>query len=894
MCQTQADGGKRCYAHTRPRYEALVQAMDAKATGPFGADSARKKGRDSFKVSTDLGDENALNVVANHASTANGAKQVAQDIERYSGANDPKTAAFLKSGLKRGTERAEAFKEANAIIRKERAKREGHRGGGAGTGSVEVLKPSRGTTAENNCVAVHPSIGTYWKAEDNDGIGPEQCRPGSNGQLNWRCGECQRLVSKHNFRVNSLTSTLRDGRIPVCDACDPRRKARFERTQQELAALTDVLGDDPDAFNALPAALQYNLMSHMGLLRGNDDSMNRNIAMSIVHGDLTLKDVVLANDLKDVDAQIRDHGDDDADLSDVSNVDVPDDAATPTSAKVDQILACTGVLDLVDETSDLATNVRRSTNEGLWERAYDAEERGESLDEYVAFLDSRRGYNAQADAALDRFKTELEAVRATDLPEGYQASRTTAEGTTITIDPSLAQRRFAALVEDKRRFMNWSGTGAGKTLSATLALQSSGARESIVVCPKAVIGQWEAEFRGGFPDNTEVRIGLPVAGEQLDPPPPGVNRVWVTNYDQFQGDPDELKKRINPLANRLDAIVYDELHMAKATDEASISNRRKALQDFTDRAGRANPDLIVVGASATPVVNNLEEAKSLLRLVEGPGSKAFPTKPTMKNAATAFTRISAAGVRHLPRYETTLTRSESTVDITANIDRVQARINTMVKESRGDRATPAMMERALLPEKLPTIVAKVQAHKASNSGPTVVYTEYTSGVVGPMRTALEREGLRVGTYTGNESDAERKASLQAFNRGELDVLIGSKPIATGVDGLQHTSSNMIVASAAWTAALDDQLVGRLQRRGQQRNVNVDYVLTEAKAGTLRWSWCKDNRIKRIHFKRDIANAAVDGILPDGTFESNEQGADRAMKALKDLTSSMARNSVSAA
>lgn len=861
--------------------------MDDGNNNVFTASLNRKKARSKFDATTD--GENAANVVMNHASTPAGAREVDADIARYKTANDNATVMFLTNALRVGKNRAEANKEAVAAIRKERAKREGHRGGGAGTGSVETLKPSVGLTDSNNCLAVYPDIGRYWRAEDNDGIGPEQVRPGSNGRLRFRCGECQALVDRVNMRVNMLTkSTLDNKRVPVCDACNPRREARFGETQNELRNLSEALGDDPDAFNALSPALQYSVMQQMGLLKGGPESMSRNIGMSIVHGDLTLKDAVMARNLGVIEGRVRDDLDDDGALANV-DIDLSDspETSTSTAAKVDQVLASTGALTLIDEETELANSIMRENNDALWEQAYINHD---DLDAYVADLNSRRGTSAHADAAIDRFTRELEAVRNADLPEGYNAERVGEDGQIRNLEPSLAQRRFAAIVEDRRKYMNWSGTGAGKTLSSTLAVQGSGARETLVVCPKPVIEQWEAEFSNGFPNNTEVIIGLPDAANPLPPPGPGINRVYVTNYDKFSGDQKELQARLEPFAQRVDAIVFDEIHMAKASDEATTSRRRNTLLNFRDQAGEANPNLVVIGASATPVVNNLEEAASTLRLVEGPESAKFATKPTIKNAVAAHQRLAGAGIRHKPTYDTTLTQTDDTVDITHRVHAVQANVQALKKASKTGTVTPAMMERALLPEKLPKIVEKVKASRT----PSIVYTHYTAGMVNPIRTALENEGLRVGTYTGNDSAADQKENLRKFRNGELDVLIGSKPISTGVDGLQHVSNNLVVASMPWTDADATQLTGRLNRRGQSRNVDVSYILTEAKVGNMRWSWCKDNRQKRLKFKRDMANAAVDGVLPEGTLDDKNAGVDKALSALGSLAAASARQAAKAA
>lgn len=889
MCESQSEGGKRCAAHTRPVYEAALTTMGDRATNP---DLYNQMYRDRWEATTEATE--IFDAVAEHASTPQGDKEVAAKIEelRRIDGKINKFALMMIRARRRGEELAEERKEIKAAIKKERERilRSANRSSGELTRSTKA-------TEDWNLQAVFPGVAAMWDTEKNNGILPTEVTPNVNKDI-WLV--CQQ---GHTFsgRGNNIVAPIRNGKrfYPLCPECEGRKPRQFAVAKEELASLTDALSGDPDAFNALSPALQYSLLSKMGFLRGGEDSMNRSIGMSIVHGDLTLKDVVTANELSDIDGRVRDNLDDEEALATLADLEINDTDTTTntgprtTEDQIDQVLASTGVLSLIDEDSELALNIARENNEALWAQAYKVDD----LDNFVAFLNNKRGKTEARDATINRFLTELEATRNLPLPDGYATHRLDKYGNPVVMDPTLAQRRFAAMVEDRRRVMNWSGTGAGKTLSASLAVQTTGARETLVVCPNAVIEEWTTEFKNGFPDNVEIREGLPKPGETLPDLPDGVNRVWVVNYEKFQsGDDPNLAAKINPLADRVDAIVFDEIHNAKVRDAASASQRRGALERFTDRAGRANPDLVVIGASATPVVNNLEEAASVLRLVEGPDSKKFPTAPTIKNAAAAHHRLAAAGVRHMPDYPTELKRDNVTVDITDNIHKVQARIDVLKRNSnsKSTGVTEAMMERALLPEKIPTLINQVQANKDKGQGPTIVYTDYTTGMVNPMRDALTNAGLRVGTYIGNESATDRAQTLRDFRDGKYDALIGSRPIATGVDGLQHTANNMIVVSMSNTAAADDQLVGRLQRRGQQRDVNVSYILTEAKVGEARWSWCKDHRQKRIHFKRGIANAAVDGVLPDGALESREKGAEKALDALKSLTEALTRSNTTTA
>ena len=71
------------------------------------------------------------------------------------------------------------------------------------------------------------------------------------------------------------------------------------------------------------------------------------------------------------------------------------------------------------------------------------------------------------------------------------------------------------------------------------------------------------------------------------------------------------------------------------------------------------------------------------------------------------------------------------------------------------------------------------------------------------------DGWKVGFYTGDD-----KTGLEGFLNGDIDVLIGSSAIGTGVDGLQQVCNRLIVNVLPWTAAEFEQLKGRIYRQGQ--------------------------------------------------------------------------------
>src|ERR1044071_947530 len=97
----------------------------------------------------------------------------------------------------------------------------------------------------------------------------------------------------------------------------------------------------------------------------------------------------------------------------------------------------------------------------------------------------------------DRFLTEFIEAEALQLPAGY-SFRPGGVDTPI-VPPNLMQRRVAVSVRVQRRFGNWSGMGAGKTLSAILSTRVVDAGLTMICCPNAVVGNWATEITNAFP-----------------------------------------------------------------------------------------------------------------------------------------------------------------------------------------------------------------------------------------------------------------------------------------------------------------------------------------------------------------------------------------------------------
>jgi hypothetical protein len=129
---------------------------------------------------------------------------------------------------------------------------------------------------------------------------------------------------------------------------------------------------------------------------------------------------------------------------------------------------------------------------------------------------------------------------------------------------------------------------------------------------------------------------------------------------------------------------------------------------------KKNKNVKALGLSATPVVNNLMEGRSLLELITGKIYDDVSTKPTIPNAVTLYEKLSLVSIRELPKYD---------VDIdTKPIDvKTQIPPNDIISLNELKR-NPLTIERFLSDAKIPEIIRHIEDQ-------TIIYTEYVTDII---------------------------------------------------------------------------------------------------------------------------------------------------------------------
>lgn len=674
-------------------------------------------------------------------------------------------------------------------------------------------------TAFYNLATERPAVAERWDARHNED-GPEAVMPGSTQVRVFLCSRCP-LSFRH--QVGTMTADT------VC----PRHTVGW--TRESVAGLLRAIVDD------IPALAPFELWLLFHAL-GADANRNVDLMAKLSPGSLDLEKVrAFAAGDRDAEAAYRDGRLADFCASDAyedESEDEPGPAMLPATPSVEEILdAAENVCGLLERHDvELIETFLASAVEKLLRKACT-----ESPAAVAPKLCGVTGRFRSEIAA--RTRAVIEDAQSLELPSDYTFRNEKGEH----ITPSLMQRLVATRVRDQRRYGNWSGTGAGKTLSAIIASRILGPKATtIVVCPNNVISGFVKELLAGFPENTAVCLRT-FTPDWEDPDlgtADAAYRYLIVNFDRFQAPDAEDEVRTLAAAG-FDFAIVDEGHQAKQRFEEHVSTRRRRITDFLAIAAAANEKLAVLVMTATPVINNLFEGRALIEMVTGLEHADLGGRATVGNCVALHAALLRYGFRHEFENPTRLEVRRVAVD---------------ASEVRPDLLA---LGRGASPLPVEAVLTKVRAEKiAELARPgTVVYTHYVDGVVSTIYYALQRAGLSAGLFTGGS-----KAGLDPFLAGEIDVLILTGAGATGLDGLQSRSNHLVINCLPWTAAERVQLFGRVHRQRQRAKVvHIDVIAAELPIyeGDLlvdTWSY-DDDKWSRLESKQMLADAAVDGRLP---------------------------------
>jgi non-specific serine/threonine protein kinase len=127
--------------------------------------------------------------------------------------------------------------------------------------------------------------------------------------------------------------------------------------------------------------------------------------------------------------------------------------------------------------------------------------------------------------------------------------------------------------------------------------------------------------------------------------------------------------------------------------------------------------------------------------------------------------------------------------------------------------------------------------------PVVLYSEFKQ-LLTLFEERLKKANIPYAKITGDVKQTDRDAAVGAFQRGDVDVFLGT--IKAGGEGIDlFRSSCIIFLSRDWSPAKNQQAEDRLDRMGQENIVDVIDIYVEGTVErdkkdrvAMKWSWIK--------------------------------------------------------
>lgn len=127
--------------------------------------------------------------------------------------------------------------------------------------------------------------------------------------------------------------------------------------------------------------------------------------------------------------------------------------------------------------------------------------------------------------------------------------------------------------------------------------------------------------------------------------------------------------------------------------------------------------------------------------------------------------------------------------------------------------------------------------------PVVIYSHFKQ-LIGLYERRLQAAGIAYAKITGDVPQAERVVAVESFQRGDVDVFLGT--VGAGGEGIDlFRSSCIIFLSRDWSPAKNNQTEDRLDRMGQTDVVDVIDIYVEGtveidkkETVRLKWSWIR--------------------------------------------------------
>ena len=368
--------------------------------------------------------------------------------------------------------------------------------------------------------------------------------------------------------------------------------------------------------------------------------------------------------------------------------------------------------------------------------------------------------------------------------------------------PYRYQAVAAEIAHRRGRLLLLDDVGLGKTISGLAAVANEGRLPAAIVVQAHLATQWVKEYIEAFTTLTAhiVRKTTPYTLPPAD--------IYVFKYSNIAGWADVAARGI------FRSVVYDEIQELRRGED---SQKGRAARRFTDGSGLA------VGLTATPIYNYGSEIYQVVRFVapgELGGFDEFCREWCRFNGRQWIVNDPDALGTYLREIGLTLRRTEE--DVETDLPPVHSIVRVVTDRGQAARELDMFARRVTGIAKAKAVAAVVRM--IVEEGEPVLLAGWHRDVYDIWLKELG--DLKPVLYTGSESQAQKDKAKAAFIGGRTDLMIISLRSGAGLDGLQNRAATVVFGELDWSPQVHRQVIGRLRRPGQTREVEAIYLHTE--------------------------------------------------------------------
>lgn len=368
--------------------------------------------------------------------------------------------------------------------------------------------------------------------------------------------------------------------------------------------------------------------------------------------------------------------------------------------------------------------------------------------------------------------------------------------------------------------------GLGKSIQAIIAakflFRESSISSACILCPKAVLSDWEKKLWDWAPDFKVIKVGGTI--EERDLQWRGKAHVYICTYETFRND----SERLPQILSEFDLVIFDEIQKIKRHD-AEIS-----------KAARKISSKYKWGLSGTPLENKIEDLINICETLQPeiftnvdksdvqsiiaayrPIFKRRKKEDVLKELPPKLTKEVWLDLLPAQRQKYNLAEQQGIVYLQnqgeqITLNHIFSLISTLKQICNYDPDTQESVKLDYLKEELEVLTE--QGDKA------LVFSQYVTSTLDKILPELSEYNPNI--YKGSLSDLQRTNLVDDFQTNDSSkvMLISLKAANAGVT---LTRANYVYHfDLWWNPAIQDQAAGRVHRIGQTKPVFERLLLAE--------------------------------------------------------------------